>query len=173
MANDILSDFEQKQLSQFKNDFLQLARVSYELDRCYGKGQYDISKDIVKFDAIIKKFNKKYVDLKLKITKTAESLHLKVYAHEKNVREFFASSASRISGLKAIGITGFNQAEVGSTEKFSAMIERIKDAVFVTYSDMSSGTSTLAAVYDKKERAVEILYQINELYNQKHQKKRR
>lgn len=165
MANDILSEFEQKRLTQFKNDFLQLARVSYELDRCYGKGQYEISKDMSKFEALIKKFNKKYIDLKLKITKAAESLHLKVYAHEKNLREFFANSASRISGLKAIGVTGFNQDEVGNTERFSAMIENIKDSVFITYSDMSSGMSTLAAVYDKKERAVEILYQINELYN--------
>lgn len=165
MANDILSEFEQKQLSQFKSDFLQLARVSYELDRCYGKSQYEISGDINEFEAIIRKFNRKYADLKLKIAKAAESLHLKVYAHEKSASEFFANSASRISGLKAIGITGFNQAETANTERFSAMIGKIRDALFVTYSDLNSGTSTLAAVYDKKEKAVEILYQINELYN--------
>src|SRR3989338_3492921 len=165
MANDILSEFEQKHLIQFKSDFLQLVRISYELDQCYGKGQYDASKDINKFEALVKKFNRKYADLKLKVAKAAESLHLKVYSHEKSAKDFFANSASKVSGLKAIGITGFNQAEVGNTEKFSAMIERIKDSVFITYSDVNSGTSTLAAVYDKKERAVEILYQVNELYN--------
>ncbi|MBI2130729.1 hypothetical protein HYU10_03080 [Candidatus Woesearchaeota archaeon] len=163
--NDILSAYDSGQRKQFRNDFQQVARVSFELEKHYARGQHDLTKDIRKFEEMLKKFSKKYGSLLLKLAKAADSLRLRIFADEKSIGDFFANCASRMAGLKAIGLTGFNQAEATETEKFASLAEKMKDSVFVTYSDANSGTSTLAAVFDRKEKRVEILYQLSELFS--------
>ena len=161
--NDILGGISSSLLKQFRKEFLQIIKISYELERCYAKGQDSISKDIKAFEDVARQFNKKYRDLQLKLMKNTDALHLKVFANEKSIKDFFANSASKMSGLRSIGLTGFNQADAADTERFTSMLEGMKDAVFVSYSDVASGTSTLAAVFDKKEKMVEIFYKIDEL----------
>ncbi len=164
--NDLLGEISSSLLKQFRNEFLQVIKISYNLEESYSKGQYNISKDIKKFEGIIAQFNKKYRDLRLKLAKSADALHLKAFANEKSIKEFFANSASKISGLKSIGLTGFNQADAADAERFASLLESMKDAVFVGYSDAASGTSTLAAIFDRKEKMAEILYKADDLSSQ-------
>ena len=84
----------------------------------------------------------------------------------RDVKEFFADSASRIPGLKSVGRTGFNQVDIAEAEKFARFLDSLLDKVYISYIDPESGTSTIAAVRDSKERMIELIYSPTEIMNE-------
>ena len=84
----------------------------------------------------------------------------------KDIKEFFAESASRISGLKSVGKTNFNQIDVSDAEKFARFLDSISEQIYLSYLNPESGTSTIASVFDRKEKMIELLYEPNEIVNE-------
>jgi hypothetical protein len=164
--NDILSEFSSSEISHFKKDFIQMVKVGAELDRYYGKAQHDLDAFIPKFEALAEKFNKKYRDLKIKTKKTIESYKVRLFVREKSIKEFFAKTASRIPGLKSLGRTGFNQADVSDAENFARFLDSLMDKIYISYSNPETGTSTIAAAYDKREKMIEIVCTPSEIINE-------
>ena len=166
MAADILSEFNSSDISHFRKDIMQMVKVGIEIDRYYGEGHHDLDTFIPKYEKLIQLFNKKYKGIAIKTKKTADYFKTMLFAKSKDIKEFFAESASKIQGLSSIGKTGFNQADSGNTESFVALIESLTDSLFVSYADPDKGTSTLAVIYDKKEKMVEVNYNTDDIMNE-------
>ena len=164
--NGILSEFTQADINIFKKDFFQIIKVGAEIDRYYGEVQSSLDKLMPKFEKLIENFNKKYKGIKIKTKKTIDDFKLKIFVKEKNVKDFFANSASRISGLKSVGRTNFNQADISEAEKFAVFLDSLLDKVFITYIDTESGTSGIAAARDRKERMIELIYNPEEIMSE-------
>lgn len=164
--NDILGEFNPNDVNAFKKDFMQLIKVGAEIDRYYGEAQHDLDTLIPKFEKLVEQFNKKYKGIKIKAKKTIEHFKVRLLVKEKNVKDFFANSASRIHGLKSVGRTNFNQIDISDAEKFAAFLDSLMDKVYISYVDPESGTSTIAAMADAKEKMVELVYNPVEIINE-------
>ena len=165
-GNDILSEFSQSDVKNFHKDFSQMIKVGAEIDRHYGEAQHDLDILIPKFEKLVERFNKKYKGIKIKSKKTIEHFKARLFIKVKDVKEFFAESASRIPGLKSVGRSNFNQIDAGDAEKFARFLDSILDKVHISYTDPESGTSTVAAALDTKEKMVELVYNPAELMNE-------
>ena len=159
MANgDLLSEFSPGDVAHFKKDFVQVIKVGAEIDRYYGDAQTDLDVFIPKFEKLAEQFNKKYKGLKIKTKTGIDSYKVRIFVKEKDVKDFFANSASKIPGLKSVGRTNFNQIDVGNVEKFANFLDSIMDRLYISYIDNNNGTSTVAAELSRKEKMVEIIY---------------
>ena len=167
MANhDILSEFNPADINMFKKDFMQLIKVGAEIDRYYGEAQHDLDTLIPKFEKLIEQFNKKYRGVKVKAKKTIEFFKTRLFVKESNIHDFFANSASRIPGLKSVGRTTFNQIDISDAERFAAFLGSLLDKIHISYTDPDSGTSTIAAALDRREKMIEMIYNPVELMNE-------
>lgn len=164
--NDILSEFSSGDVKHFRKDFAQMIKVGEEIDRYYAEAQHDLDVFIPKFEALAEKFNKKYKGLKIKTRKTIEYYKVRLFIKEKSIKEFFAKTASRIPGLKSVGRTGFNHVDMSDAESFARFLDSLMDKVYISYSDPESGTSTIAAAYDRREKMIEIIYTPSEIINE-------
>lgn len=165
-TNDILSEFSPADINHFKKDFFQMIKVGVEIDRYYGEFQHDLDALIPKFEKLVEKFNKKYKGIKIKTKKTIEHFEVRIYLKAKDIKEFFADSASRIAGLKSVGKTNFNQVDVSDAERFATFLDSLQDKIYISYIDTESGSSTIAAAYDKKEKMIELIYEPAEIINE-------
>ena len=104
--------------------------------------------------------------LKIQTKKTTEHFKVRLFVKVRDIKEFFANSASRISGLKSVGRANFNQIEIADAEKFAHFLDSLLDKIYITYIDTESGTSTVAAAYDRKERMIELIYDASEIDNE-------
>lgn len=154
--NDILAEFSPSDISQFKKDFMQMIRVGAEIDRYYGEAQHDLDALIPKYEKLAEQFNKKYRGIRIKIKKSIDSFKSRIFVKENDVKDFFANSASRIPGLKSVGKANFSQVDISNAEAFAGFLESLLDKIYVSYADPESGTSTLAAIADRKEKMVEL-----------------
>lgn len=167
MANgDILSELNPSDISHFKKDFIQMLKVGAEIDRYYGEASNDLNTLIPKFDRLAEKFSRKYKGLKIKTKKAIDRFKARVFVREKSVKDFFANSASKVPGLKAVGRTGFNQVDLSEAEKFARFLDSLLDKIYLSYMDPESGTSTITAVLDRNEKMVEIIYNPADLMNE-------
>lgn len=158
MVNNILSEFSPGEIAHFKKDFTQMVNVGVEIDRYYSEAQHDLDAFIPKFEKLIEKFNKKYKGLKIKTRKLVDSYKVRLLIRERSIKEFFAKTASRIHGLKYVGRTGFNQVDASDAEKFARFLDSPLDKIYISYSDPESGTSTIACLFDRHEKMVELVY---------------
>ena len=156
--HDLLSEFIPSDIAHFKKDFTQMIKVGMEIDRYYGEAQHDLDMLIPKYEKLVEQFNKKYKGIKIKTKKTIEHFKVRILINEKNIKDFFASAASKISGLRSIGRTDFNQIDISNAEKFAHLLDSLHDKIFISYLDAERGTSTIAASLDRKEKSVELLY---------------
>ena len=143
-----------------------MMKVGAEIDRYYGEAQHDLDVFIPKFEKLVEKFNKKYKGLKIKTRKLIDSYKVKLFIKERDIKEFFAKSASRIPGLKSVGRTNFNQVDVADAEKFARFLDSLLDKIYISYLDTESGTSTIAVMYDRNEKMIEIIYNPVEIMNE-------
>ena len=164
--NDILSEFSSSDISKFKKDFTQMIKVGAEIDRYYGEAQHDLDILIPKFERLAEQFNKKYKNIKIKTKRTIEHFKVALFIKSKDVKEFFAETASKISGLKSVGRTNFNQIDVSDVDKFARFLESLLDKIYILYTDPEMGTSTIAAVLNRNEKMIEIIYNPVEIMNE-------
>jgi len=164
--NDILAEFNSADVKEFKKDLTQMINVGAEIDRYYGEAQHDLDTLIPKFENLVEKFNKKYKGIKIKTKKTIDSFKVRVFLKIKDIKEFFADSASRIPGLKSVGRTNFNQVDISDAEKLASFLDSLLDKIFISYVDPESGTSTIAAEFDRMEKMNELIYNPVEILNE-------
>jgi len=165
-SNDILSEFSSSDINNFKKDFTQMIKVGAEIDRYYGESQHDLDTLIPKFEKLAEQFNKKYRGVKIKTKKTIEHFKVALFIKSKDVKEFFAETASKISGLKSVGRTNFNQIDVSDVDKFARFLESLLDKIYISYIDPEMGTSTIAAVLNRNEKMIELIYNPAEIMNE-------
>ena len=164
--NDILSEFNSGDINIFKKDFTQMIKVGAEIDRYYGEAHHDLDILIPKYEKLAEQFSKKYKGLKIKAKKTIEHFQVRIFIKARDIKEFFADSASRISGLKSVGRANFNQIEISDAEKFARFLDSLLDKIFISYTGSESGASAVAAALDRSEKMIEIIYSPAEIMNE-------
>ena len=164
--NDILSEFNPSDINIFKKDFTQMIKAGAEIDRYYGEAQHDLDTFIPKFEKLVERLNKKYKGIKIKTRKLIDGYKVKLLVKERSINEFFANSATRISGLKSVGRANFNQVDIADAEKFARFLDSIFDKIYISYLDPESGTSTIAAILDRNEKMIELIYNPIEIINE-------
>ncbi len=165
-SNDILSEFSSSDANVFKREFTQIIKVGSEIDRYYAEAHHTLDTLIPKFEKLIERFNKKYKGIKIKAQKSLEKFKVRIFIKEAGIKEFFGGCASRIPGLKSVGRNNFGQIEIGDAEKFARFLDSLLDKVYLSYSDYENGTSSIAAAVDRKEKAVELLYDSSDVINE-------
>ena len=164
--NSILNEFNPSDINHFKKDFAQIIKIGAGLDRACAMSQPNLDSSIKKYEKLSEQFNKKYSGLKIKCRKTIEHFKVRVFVNEKSIKDFFANSASRVSGLKSVGNINFNQLDVSDVEGFAKFLDTLIDKIFISYIDAESGTSTVAASFDVNQRMVELHYNAPELISE-------
>ena len=143
-----------------------MLRAAKGIDRYYFEAKQDFYNYLEKFESLVEGFNRKYKGIKLKIVKKTEELELKIFLNEKNVKDCFANSASKIIGLQAIGASSFGAATISDTAGFSGEAERAKSKLYITYYNPQTGTANVFLKYDGKEKKVELVYDMEEIQNE-------
>jgi|TARA_B100001971_G_C18074078_1_gene474678 hypothetical protein len=154
--NDILSKISQKDINHFGKDFSQVIRVSAEIDRYYAEWKHDLDKYIPKVEKLIQLFNKKYKNIKLKLSKKIDSVNVRILLNENTLKNLFNNCASRIAGLKSVGAKNFGAADVAEPEKIANEIEKIKDKLYLTYYFPETGIHSAFLSKNKNEKMVEL-----------------
>lgn len=165
--NDILSEFSSSDINIFKKDFTQMIKIGAEIDRYYGEAKNDLNVLIPKYEKLVEQFNRKYKGIKIKTKKTIEHFKVRLLIKVKDIKEFFAESASKIPGLKSVGRANFNQIDVSDAEKFARFLNSLLDKIYISYTEAESGTSTIVASLDRKEKMIEIIYSPVEAMNER------
>ena len=166
MANgNLLADINPSDIAVFRKDFMQMMKIGAELDRYWEEAQRELDNYIPKFEKLVEQFNRKYRGIRIKTKRAIESYNTRIFIKSKDAKEFFAESASRIPGLRAVGRTAFNQVEVNDAEKFARFLDSVMDKIFLTYTGTENGTSSLAAVLDRQQKMIELIYNFPELMN--------
>ncbi|MFH0867964.1 MAG: hypothetical protein V1831_01505 [Candidatus Woesearchaeota archaeon] len=166
MNNTLLDSIDKKAISEFRKDLLQMLRIGKEIDRYYAESHSDLDTYMEKFKSLIELFNKKYKNLKLKAVKKTTSIGLKILLNEKDVTSCFANAASKLLGIQSVGASKFGVATVSDAEAFTNEVEKIKDKLYITYYNPQTGTSNVFLQYDKKEKEVELVYELKEIENE-------
>ncbi len=165
VGDELLAKYSPELMQQFTKDFKEILRVVYGLDLFYAKSKDEVKPYFTKLKKVLVLFNKKYPGIRLEATKTIDRIQLHVVIPEQSVRDFFANSGSKIKGLTAVGLAGFNEVQVADSEKFSRLIDALRDTLYLSYSHPEKGTNTLAAIFNKKLQMVEIVASPKELKN--------
>lgn len=166
MNNTLLGPIDKKAINEFRKDLLQMLRIGKEMDRYYAESNQDASVYMAKLSPLVNSFNKKYKNINLKIVKKSDEINLKLLLNEKSVKDCFENAASKIIGVQAIGKSGFGVATVSDAEAFSNELEKAKDKLHITYYSPQTGTSNVFLQYDKKEKKVELVYELKEIENE-------
>ncbi|MBW2983928.1 hypothetical protein KY361_02335 [Candidatus Woesearchaeota archaeon] len=157
---DILDTVSARDLKLFKKDFREIIRIAFGMDKIYGEVHRDFDFYKPKYDRLIKRFDKKYKNLNLKLKRTEEELKLRIFIREKSVVDVFNKVACKIAGLKSVGAKGFGVADVSETAKFSDELGRAKEKLYISYYEAESGSNTIYLEYDKKVKMVEVHYNL-------------
>ena len=131
MDSPLLASIDKGAIKTFRKDLLQMLSAAKGMDKYYFEAKQDFHNYLKKFESLVEGFNKKYKGIKLKIVKKTEEMELKIFLNEKNVKDCFANSASKIVGLQAIGASGFGAATISDTAAFSGEVERAKSKLYI------------------------------------------
>ena len=162
----LLSSIGKKAINDFRKDLMQMLRVGKEIDRQYAGSNQDVSAYMKKFNSLIDLFNKKYKNMKLKAEKKTNEINLKILLNEKSVRDCFENAASKIIGVQSIGTSKFGAAGVSSGDDFSGELEKTKNKLYITYYNPQTGTTNVFLQYDKKEKKIQLVYDMKEIENE-------
>ena len=166
MDSPLLASIDKGAIKAFRKDLLQMLNAAKGMDKYYFEAKQDFHNYLEKFESLVDGFNRKYKGIKLGIAKKTEEVGLKIFLNEKNVKDCFANSASKIVGLHAIGASGFGAATISDTAGFSDEVEKAKSKLYITYYKPQTGTTNIFLKYDTKEKKIELVYDMEEIQNE-------
>ena len=166
MANSILSAYSNSEVNTFQKDLSQITRVAVGIDKHFGEGKFTVDSQIEKFENLIGDFNKKYKGAKIKLKKGVDTIKVKFFIRQKDVKEFFAESASKLQGLRSVGRSNPNQINVSDAEQFAGFLDSIIDKLFLSYLDVDNGICSFGAILDRNEKMIELQFSPVEVVNE-------
>lgn len=164
---DILDILNKKELNQFSRDFKELIRVAFGMGKAYRKATEKLTEYMSKYKALIELFNKKYNGIKIKIFKSVDELNLVVLLNEKSIKDLFTNVASKISGLRSLGLKGFDEVSLEETEKFTNKIANIKDELYLSYYYPEKGTDSIHLKFNGKGGMIELSFDFDIIIDEK------
>jgi hypothetical protein len=162
-SSALLQSINKRDINEFRKDLLGMLRVVGGLDVAYGRSNLDVTDDIKQFESLIKSFNKKYKNLKLKLIKKVGKIELKILLSEKSVKDVFENSASKIMGLQSIGVSSFGAVMTSDPDSFTKEINKIKNKLYMVYGGSQNGPTKVFLAYDKKAKKVQLAYDLRDI----------
>lgn len=162
---DLLDSLNKRDIEVFRRDFTQLMRVTYGMDKAYGKLDKVIDKYMEKYSSLIELFNKKYKNLGFKLIVLKDEIKLKLFlSKEKDIKNVLPH-VTRIAGIKAIGAEAFDVANIADKERFSKELDNIKTKAHISYYGPEQSSSTIFIELNKKE-GIEVHYDLKGMLNE-------
>ena len=162
---DLTDEVDPKALYAFKKDFLQLMRVAFWMDKEYAKNTIQLNAYLGKYKRLVQAFTKKYKGLSLRIGQTPETLATRLFLNHADLKGIFLI-AGRIAGLKGIGANDFDAASAKDPAAVDKELKKVTGELYLSYSD-SKGSGTIYLEYDKKEKKIEVHYDIRSILRDK------
>lgn len=162
---DILDELNRKDITVFQMDIQELVRVACCIDRDYRSTKSSLDYYFPKYIQLAKLFTKKYNGISGKIEKSLEKINLRIFLKEKSLNSIYIDILSKISGLKSVGINGFDEVLVSNQKAVLNLLNDMEDELYLTYLDTDGETSTIFLRHDKKEKKIEIIYDADEIVN--------
>ena len=138
-----------------EKEIKEIARLIAGIERHSAENDPALDKQLEKIELIFKEFNKKYPRLALNAEKRIDSIVVNIFINESSVKKVFNDTASKINGLTGMGLTSFDEANLQEADKFASLVDKIKEAVFLTCS-LDFGTETMVLEFNNKEKKVEL-----------------
>ncbi|MBL7054647.1 hypothetical protein ISS05_02730 [Candidatus Woesearchaeota archaeon] len=158
MTNDISRIYDEGDVAHFHRDLIQLVRIAKEIDRFCEQRHSDIDRYIPKYNKFINSFNNKYKGITIKVKAGLEGINTQFLLKEKSIRAVFDNAVSKIIGLKAVGASKFNVADIANGNGFMKEVDKGKNKLHITYYDPELGMRNVFLTYDKQENKVELHY---------------
>tara|TARA_Y100000310_G_C20600886_1_gene772954 strand:- start:248 stop:865 length:618 start_codon:yes stop_codon:yes gene_type:complete len=146
---------DKRQLRIFKKEMMALFRVSSGIALARRKRVNGLQAYISKVKKILSKANSKYRDVLFTLSDAGV---LSIAIKAKNVKEVF-EEAMKVDGVTGLGVARFDSAMVEQNEGFSALVEQIKDAAYVSYKRGQNGSSTVLLQKSSKRGQVTIEFE--------------
>lgn len=155
---DLSDELDKKEFAEFHKDFSELIRVTIGIDMAFKMLDPTINSYEDEYKKLLRIFMKKYSGLALKHETRNGALKLRIFLKtEKDIKEIFLKAASKISGIKSVGLNSFDEAQVSDASKVTKVINGIKDKLYITYSDTEYETFALFLIENKIEKKIEIV----------------
>lgn len=156
MREIILSDIDEQDIKIFSRDFSQFLKLSIEIDRYYAEWENDITSYLPKFEKLADLFNKKYRNIKIKLSRELNTINVRILIDENSVKDLFIKCASKISGLKSIGLTKFASVDISESSKIQKILGKIKNEIYLTYLIPDIGTYNVYLSKKHNEKMIEL-----------------
>ncbi|HLC96872.1 MAG TPA: hypothetical protein VJH97_06130 [Candidatus Nanoarchaeia archaeon] len=153
MVSDILHALDKTAVAEFTRDFCEVLRVAAGMESVHNRGAYPAAEVINRFRDLVISFNRKYKGVSLNLSNP-----LRIFLSEKSVKDIFTSVATKISGLRSIGVSRFEEATLEESEKFSSTIANIRNEVYLTYYYPERGSDNIYLRYDPAAQKIEIFF---------------
>lgn len=164
---DIIDSLNKKELNQFEKDFKEFLRVAVGMSKAYKKATGKLKAYMPRYKNLIELFNKKYAGIKFRLLKKTDELDLIILLNEKSVKDLFTNAASKIAGLKFVGLNGFDEVSLEDTQKFSATTSAIQNQLYLSYYYPGKGADTIYLKFDSKEKMVGLTFDFDLIKDEK------
>ncbi len=154
----ILQSYSKNDVVHFNKDIVQVVRIAKEIDRFYGRCECDIDKYLPKYKKFIESFNKKYKGVEIKVRVCLDCIKTRLLLKSESIRKIFDDAASKVIGLKAVGVARFNIVDVTDGNGFIKEVDKGKKQLHITYYDPELGIRCVFLSCDEKEKMVELHY---------------
>jgi|ETN01SMinimDraft_4_1059930.scaffolds.fasta_scaffold34400_2 hypothetical protein len=149
---------DKRQVRVFKREMMALYRVTSGIAKARKKRVAGLQAYIAVFKKILSKANSKYRDVLFTLS---DAGLLSIAIKAKNVKEVF-EEAMKVDGVTGLGVARFDSASVEQNEGFSALVEQIKDAAYISYKRGQNGSSTVLLQKSSKRGQVTIEFEPDE-----------
>src|SRR3989338_6303842 len=103
----------------FEKEMKEIARLMFGVELASTQNDPALDKKMQRVDRIVADFSRKYPGLALRVKQKVDHLRIQLYINEPSVKAAF-EAASKIKGLQAIGVHGFDEATIQNADEFAA-----------------------------------------------------
>ncbi|MBI2129354.1 hypothetical protein HYU07_03890 [Candidatus Woesearchaeota archaeon] len=166
MISVALADYPLEHIDEFEGDFIQLIRMTIELDRELGVVDERVTRNIPICKKYVELFNNKYSGLVAKFKESDTEPILRLFIHnEKSIKRIFDEVIAKvepdgaivpiIEGLESIGSDILEMDSIKDKNDFMLEYNMIKNKLYVRY---CCGKESIFLKYSKDADMVELIY---------------
>jgi hypothetical protein len=164
VVDNLLVQLDPKALKDVYKDIKQVIKVYSILLREYERGSEDVTKQMNHFKKVTVLLNKKYKGLFFKIIKKPDDFRLGVFLRkEKNLKELFINSVSKIVGIRKIGTKNLGEVDVAQSDAMNKKLDNAKKMLLVSFQNSEHGGQSLILEWNKKQKMVELHYDVDNI----------
>jgi hypothetical protein len=155
------------QVNEFKQDFLLLIRMGWEMDKEYGFSEGELYHNLPEYEKCLSLFKQKYRDIILKVEKSSNRLRLRIYFKVESIPKLFMEAASKVEEVRSFGFNPFETVTVSERENIGQRIKEARNHLYITYYSADAASNTIYLKHSKNEGMVELIYDKDGIIDEK------